>query len=87
MQVTPSKMVCPMCVAAVVSQAAVPVVTAVGGAFAAKAVLKTKPAAARGSLGAKKVHASAPQLATIEHREAQPKLWPVPARKQGPQRR
>jgi hypothetical protein len=69
-------MVCPMCVAAVVSQAALPVATAIGGAVAAKAALKVRPGAAEKSVSAKQVQAPVAKLATVEIKDARTRSWP-----------
>lgn len=65
-------MVCPMCITAVVSQAAVPVASAVGGAIAAKAALldgKKKSVAAAQNLSARTLdrRSPGPVLQTIDH--------------------
>lgn len=61
-------MVCPMCIAAVVSQAAVPVASAVGGAIAAKAALVD---------GKKKNAVQTPSARTLDSRRQNPVLQTI----------
>lgn len=59
-------MVCPVCVATAVSQAAIPVASAVGGAIAARAALQQKPKANRtDGIKIETVKSSEAKLATI----------------------
>lgn len=63
-----NKMVCPMCISAIVSQAAVPVASAVGGAIAAKAAVGDKQRNSQKVISAKLVKRAPtkPVLQTID---------------------
>lgn len=70
-------MVCPMCITAVISQAAVPVASVVGGAIAAKAALLKGKQSSGGSITARVLdrNPSQPKIQSIDVDEC----GPVPA--------
>lgn len=59
-------MVCPACVAAIASQAVVPVATAVGGALAAKSVIVKEKKVSAKPTAASQVKRPSPVLETID---------------------